>query len=332
MLTYTAVYFILFQLWLLPASLEASSLPNVALLGTASQSSTRPFSPASNVIDGNRNPELNAGSCSHTKYGPDHWWSLVLPHMYSITHINITNRISNAGRINGAQILIGNSLQNNGNNNPRCSVITSIPAGGTSTFNCGGMIGRVINVKHYSTNPNVFLTMCELEAYGERVPPCPSFNAVVMGRRVAVVEKKLCWSDALFYCRDFYGDLLSIRSEDEQREVEKVLSSVSFPLTKHVWLGLRRYLMSDPWFWMSGATEQYSHWEKVSFWKNTSPCGAMDSSHAFHWRDLPCEEHLHFICLRGKHPDLDQTNKSNTSVGPFGGIGKCIFNYMSQNS
>ncbi|KAM6960428.1 uncharacterized protein LKV04_022000 [Tautogolabrus adspersus] len=259
-------------------------------------------SPASNAIDGNRNPNFIDGSCSHTKYGPDHWWSLVLPHEYNFTHINITNRIDQAWRINNAEILIGNSLENNGNNNPRCTVIPSIPSGATSTFNCGGMTGRVVNVRLYSTDSYVFLTMCELEAYAEIVPLWPSFNAVVMGRRVAVVEKKLCWSDALFYCRDFYGDLLSIRSEDEQREVEKVLSSVSFPLTKHVWLGLRRSLMSDTWFWMSGATENYFHWEKMSSWK-ISPCGAMDSSHAFHWRDLPCEEHLHFICLRDNQQD-----------------------------
>lgn len=74
----------------------------------------------------------------------------------------------------------------------------------------------------------------------ELVTEWPSFSATVMGRSVEVVEKKLCWSDALFYCRDLYWDLLSIRSETEQRAVEEMLKSVSHPLTEHVWLGLRR--------------------------------------------------------------------------------------------
>ncbi|XP_034564410.1 macrophage mannose receptor 1-like [Notolabrus celidotus] len=133
----------------------------------------------------------------------------------------------------------------------------------------------------------------------------PSFSAVVMGRSVAVVEKKLCWSDALFYCRDYYWDLLSIRSEEEQREVEEVLKSVSFPLTERVWLGLRRDLMGDTWFWMSGDPMDFNYLETQSTWEITSPCGAMDSSDSYHWGDRPCGEHLHFVCLK----DIQRDNE-----------------------
>ncbi|XP_041637457.1 secretory phospholipase A2 receptor-like [Cheilinus undulatus] len=165
------------------------------------------------------------------------------------------------------------------------------------------MIGRVINVKLENTDPGSVLSICELEAYGEIAAPSPSFSAVVMGRSVAVVEKKLCWSDALFYCRDYYWDLLSIRSEAEQREVENALKNVTFPLTRELWLGLRRYLMADTWFWMTGALENFTYWEKMSSWKVTSPCGAMDTRDPFHWRDVPCCEHLHFICLKDIQKD-----------------------------
>ncbi|XP_059183926.1 uncharacterized protein LOC131962849 isoform X2 [Centropristis striata] len=119
-----------------------------------------------------------------------------------------------------------------------CAVIQSIPSGATSTFDCGGMVGRFVYVYLIGRVP---LTMCEVEVFGQLAAPWPSYSAVVKGRDIVVVEKKLCWSDALFYCRDFYWDLLSIHSEEEQREVEEVLRSISFPLNKHVWLGLRRY-------------------------------------------------------------------------------------------
>ena len=55
-----------------------------------------------------------------------------------------------------------------------------------------------------------------------------------------MVGKKLVWSDALLFCRNAFWDLLSVRSQDEQLELENLLSNVSFPLTKHLWLGLRR--------------------------------------------------------------------------------------------
>uniref|UniRef100_UPI0037E924ED scavenger receptor cysteine-rich domain-containing protein DMBT1-like n=1 Tax=Semicossyphus pulcher TaxID=241346 RepID=UPI0037E924ED len=164
-----------------------------------------------------------------------HWWSLLLPAVYKINYISISNRIEGSERINNAELLIGNSPENNGNDNPRCTFIYSIKSESTRTFNCGGMMGQLVNVK---LSGSYTLTMCEVEVYGEMA--APTFSAVVMGRNVEVVQKKLCWSDALFYCRDFYWDLLSVRSEEEQREVEKVLRDTSFPLTKHVWFGLRR--------------------------------------------------------------------------------------------
>ncbi|CAJ1087547.1 uncharacterized protein LOC117807966 isoform X2 [Xyrichtys novacula] len=282
--------------------LKASSLTNVALTGTASQSGISHDGEASLAIDGNKNPDYAGGfSCTHTLFANSHWWRLLLPAVYRVSHVDITNRDELAERINGAELLIGNNAQNNGNNNPRCAVIDSIGRGQTRTFDCGGMIGRFVNVK--LERPNTILTLCELEVYGEIAAPAPSFSAVVMGRSVAVVEKELCWSDALFYCRDFYWDLLSIRSEEEQREVEEVLRSVSFPLTERVWLGLRRYLMGKTWFWMSGDTENFDYFETQSIWEDTSPCGAIDTSDRFHWGDLPCEEHRHFICLTDYQPD-----------------------------
>ncbi|XP_010785276.1 lymphocyte antigen 75-like, partial [Notothenia coriiceps] len=216
----------------------------------------------------------------------------VEPHLKSRQH---HHRIHIPERLDSAEILIGNSLENNGGNNPSCAVVTSIPSGGTHTFECGGMIGRLVRIS--LNRPNSVLTLCEVEVYGELAAPSPSFSAVVSGRGIVVVEKKLCWSDALFYCRDFYWDLLSIRSKGEQKEVEEVLRNASFPLTQHVWMGLRRYLMDSIWFWMSGASVNYSYWKTHSPLQISSPCGGVDTSDPFHWTDVPCGDHLYFICL-----------------------------------
>ncbi|TNN31929.1 Fucolectin-1 [Liparis tanakae] len=63
------------------------------------------------------NPNINY--CTHTDQTEESWWKLILPAMYRITSVSITNRNSaGAERINNAMILIGNCPMNNGNNNP----------------------------------------------------------------------------------------------------------------------------------------------------------------------------------------------------------------------
>ncbi|TNN39309.1 Fucolectin-4 [Liparis tanakae] len=287
--------------WLLAGSTVGGR--NVAPRGTASQSSTYNDYVASRAIDGNADPDLYHGSCSHTwKAGQPGWWRLRLPTAHRVASVSVTNRLTSVTRINDALILVGDSAENNGNNNPRCAVIPSIAAGATRTFPCGGMVGHLVNL--YQTKPGAYLSLCEVQvraiqrALTPTEPTFPHLGAVVGGREVVLLlEERRSWADAVFFCRDFYGELLSIRNEQEQREVEEVLSSASFPLTAHVWVGLRRYLMGGSWFWMSGAPVDYSHWETEPTWQMTSPCGGAGTGDHFHWRDLPCGEHLNFICL-----------------------------------
>ncbi|GAA6107138.1 fucolectin-like, partial [Tachysurus ichikawai] len=142
---------------------------DVALRGIATQSSSfSNYYYASFAIDGNRASVLSASSCTHTNadYGP--WWRVDLLAVYYISNVIITNRgDACADRINGAEIHIGNSLINNGNNNPRCVVIPSMPAGASINYTCN-MQGRYVNV----ILPNIVqcLTLCEVEVYGVPVP------------------------------------------------------------------------------------------------------------------------------------------------------------------
>lgn len=62
--------------------------------------------------------------------------------------------------------------------------------------------------------------------------------------------------------------------------------------------------MAGTWFWMSGTSETYDYWERKSVWSETSPCGAIATSAPFKWNDIPCGEHLHFICLKGEESSL----------------------------
>uniref|UniRef100_A0A3Q4G4A9 Fucolectin tachylectin-4 pentraxin-1 domain-containing protein n=2 Tax=Neolamprologus brichardi TaxID=32507 RepID=A0A3Q4G4A9_NEOBR len=147
--------------------LQGYPLPNVALKGEATQSSTLSFATASKAIDGRRNSFYSNGFCSHTAEDETNpWWRVDLQRSFTITAVKVTNRGDCcAERLDGAEVRIGNSLENNGNNNPRCASISHIKAGKTYTYQCdgGSMEGRFVNV--FLPGQKKTLTLCEVEVY-----------------------------------------------------------------------------------------------------------------------------------------------------------------------
>ena len=100
----------------------ANSPANVALGGVTDQSSVWDPTLLSNlVIDGNPNSNYNYRSCFSTLFEVNPWWRLDLQVQYNISSIEVIRRSDCCAlELNGAEIRIGNSLENNGNNNPRC--------------------------------------------------------------------------------------------------------------------------------------------------------------------------------------------------------------------
>ena len=92
---------------------------NLAIRGKASQSSLHSFGIAYNAIDGNHASKWEEASCTHTNNDISPWWRLDLGKTHKVFSVKITNRDAHAQRLNGAEIRIGDSLANNGNNNPR---------------------------------------------------------------------------------------------------------------------------------------------------------------------------------------------------------------------
>ncbi|XP_072526176.1 fucolectin-like [Salminus brasiliensis] len=137
---------------------------NLALRGHATQSTSSEYPQfyASLANDGNRNTNIYAKSCSTTDKQFYPWWRVDLLDEYLIGRVVITNRGDCcSGRINGAEIRIGNSLDNNGDNNPRCAVISLLPSlSFTYTYN---MTGRYVNV--VIPAKDAILTLCEVKVY-----------------------------------------------------------------------------------------------------------------------------------------------------------------------
>uniref|UniRef100_A0A3Q4MK12 Si:ch73-359m17.2 n=1 Tax=Neolamprologus brichardi TaxID=32507 RepID=A0A3Q4MK12_NEOBR len=140
-------------------------LTNVALKGEASQSSTLSFATASKAIDGRRNSFYSNGFCSHTAEDETNpWWRVDLQRSFTITAVKVTNRGDCcAERLDGAEILIGNLLDQNGNQNPSCGMIKSLDGTPTYTFQCNEMEGRYIIV--IIPGKKTYATLCEVEVF-----------------------------------------------------------------------------------------------------------------------------------------------------------------------
>ncbi|KAG9283882.1 hypothetical protein AMEX_G2716 [Astyanax mexicanus] len=154
----------------LPLIVYSSVGENVAVKGRATQSSLYSNSFPFTAIDGNRDGVYAHGSCSHTYNNLSPWWRLDLLKRHKVFSIIIANRKDAVSeRLNGAEIRIGDSLENNGNNNTRAGVISTIPAGKSETYTFdSGISGRYVNV--FIPGKNRLLTLCEVEVYGYPTP------------------------------------------------------------------------------------------------------------------------------------------------------------------
>uniref|UniRef100_A0A3B5QEB1 Si:ch211-215k15.4 n=1 Tax=Xiphophorus maculatus TaxID=8083 RepID=A0A3B5QEB1_XIPMA len=111
---------------------------NIAIYGKATQSSLHTHGKA---------------SCSHTIHEFNPWC--------------VTSSVEAYLRLQGAEIRIGDSLNNNGNNNPRCAAIGVISPGFTQNFQCNGMNGQYINI--VIPGRTEYLILCEVEVYASRL-------------------------------------------------------------------------------------------------------------------------------------------------------------------
>lgn len=94
-------------------------LGNLALGKNATQSSTWETWYAGHSNDGNLGLSQPSIECSSTNYHNNPWWRVDLNNVYKVNRVIITNRGDwDTDQVNGAKIIIGNSLTDNGNSNP----------------------------------------------------------------------------------------------------------------------------------------------------------------------------------------------------------------------
>nr|XP_008163409.1 uncharacterized protein LOC103305731 [Chrysemys picta bellii] len=160
---------------------------NLALGRPATQSSTfenkeTGKAVAGKAVDGKRDGKWAQGSCSHTQFDTEPWWTVDLGSRQSVSAVIVKNREDECcgERIRGAQIHVGDSLADNGKHNPICGTITDTRPGSVSTICCNGLEGRYVTI--VIPGRAEFLTLCEVEVLAQGCAPPPGAWNLALGR------------------------------------------------------------------------------------------------------------------------------------------------------
>ncbi|XP_052330067.1 uncharacterized protein LOC118377339 isoform X11 [Oncorhynchus keta] len=291
--------------WLTLCELEVHGTPagnvalngpvgNVALNGVATQSSLYENRNAYDAIDGKRNTHY--GSCTHTLKDRNPWWRVDLLNVYRITDVTLTNRGDCCPeRLDGAEIRIGNSLENNGINNSRCAVISHIPAGESHTFQCNEMEGRYVVV--VIPGRSEWLTLCELEVHGTPAGrPCPEGWQTSGSSCYYTTTVIKTWEESRKDCNERGAHLVIINSREEQTFINGLYGPGN-----ETWIGLTNVDTEGTWKWVDDTPLTTAYWKTG---KPSSSLGADQDCVAFfhhssdpgEWNNEECHKSTNWIC------------------------------------
>nr|XP_029541282.1 CD209 antigen-like isoform X1 [Oncorhynchus nerka] len=267
---------------------------NVALNGVATQSSLYGNRDASDAIDGKRNTHYE--SCTHTLKDRNPWWRVDLLNVYRITDVTLTNRGDCCPeRLDGAEIRIGNSLENSGINNPRCAIISHIPAGESHTFQCNEMEGRYVVV--VMPGRSEWLTLCELKVHG--IPagrPCPEGWKTSGSSCYYTTTVIKTWEESRKDCNERGAHLVIINSREEQTFINGLYGPGN-----ETWIGLTNVDTEGTWKWVDDTPLTTAYWKTG---KPSSSLGADQDCVAFfhhssnpgEWNNEECHKSTNWIC------------------------------------
>ncbi|WP_299668842.1 carbohydrate-binding protein [uncultured Polaribacter sp.] len=133
---------------------------NLALNGTATQSTTLSGGVASRAIDNDTNGNFGSGSVTASE-GPNAWWEVDLGDSYSIDNINVFNRTNNCCLSRLSDFTV--SVINGTGTTTYSETITSAP-NPSVTIDAGGAVGQVVRVQ---SNNGLTLNLAEVQVFGE---------------------------------------------------------------------------------------------------------------------------------------------------------------------
>ncbi len=135
---------------------------NLALYGTATQSTTLNSAEASRAIDDDTNGNFGGGSVTAAQ-GPDAWWEVDLGDEYNINVINVFNRTNSCctNRLGDFTVSVIDA-----NGTPRYSETITTEPDPDVTINAGGVVGQIIRIQ---SNTGLTLNLAEVQVFGDAI-------------------------------------------------------------------------------------------------------------------------------------------------------------------
>uniref|UniRef100_A0A673W745 C-type lectin domain-containing protein n=1 Tax=Salmo trutta TaxID=8032 RepID=A0A673W745_SALTR len=109
-----------------------------------------------------------------------------------------------------------------------------------------------------------------------------------------LVQESKNWIDAQSYCRQHHTDLVSVRNQTENTEINQKISLRGLP----VWIGL----FLDSWIWSDQSDSSFRNWTLGYPDASGQNCVALffESVNYAKWIIHPCDHRHNFFCYTGK--------------------------------